>query len=141
MTIPASPAPESGRVVRLSILWLRRAAGLALFAIGIGYWIRLVGVYPGPNWRFDLMTPQWRAAACVLAVLAPVAGVGLWLSASWGVSVWILLATLEIGMHVALPQVYGGPNVEFALVLAGLAALAVLRAVQWASGRSENRAG
>ncbi|WP_246191225.1 DUF6163 family protein [Aureimonas leprariae] len=127
--------------MRLSILWLRRIAGLALFAIGIAYWIRLVGVFPEANWRFDLMSSQWRAASCVLAVLAPVGGVGLWLAASWGTVVWIIVATLEAGMHFALPQIFGGPDAELAVVLATLAAFALLRIAEWWSHRPPGRAG
>lgn len=122
-------------------MWLRRIAGLALFAIGIGYWIRLVGVFPGPNWRFDLMTPQWRAASCVLAVLAPVAGVGLWLAASWGTVVWIIVATLELAMHLGFPNAFGRPDAELTALLAGLAALAALRVIEWASARAADRSG
>jgi hypothetical protein len=141
MANPATPVREGGRIVRLLILWLRRAAGLGLFCLGVVYWIRLVGVFPGPNWRFDLMSPQWRAAACILAVLCPVAGVGLWLSASWGTVVWIIVAALELGMRFALPQVFGGPDAELAALLAGLALLAVLFVVRWAVARTPRRSG
>ncbi|MCQ8781421.1 DUF6163 family protein [Mangrovibrevibacter kandeliae] len=104
-----------------------RLAGLALFAAGIGFWIRIVGFYDGPLWRFDLMPPWWKAAAATLAVLYPVAGVGLWMAVSWGVVLWVLVAGVEAVMHLGFPTLFGGGRLAVALNAAGLLGLVVLR--------------
>ena len=48
-------------------------AGYCLL-FGILYWIRLIGFYDGPLWRFDLMPVHWQVAAVMLAVFFPFAG-------------------------------------------------------------------
>lgn len=139
MTTPSAASGTGERFVRTGMLWLQRIAGLALFAIGVGYWVRLVGVFPGPNWRFDLMSVEWRAAASMLAVLCPVAGVGLWMASSWGVVVWVLVATVEIVMHTALRRTFGGFAAEPALLVAGLVLFAMLRFARWVQRRRARR--
>ncbi|MFD2236039.1 DUF6163 family protein [Aureimonas populi] len=91
---------------RLGVL-LCRIVALALFTLGVFYWVRLVGVYDGPLWRFDTMPLSWRIVASSLAVLYPIAGVGLWMPSSWGVVVWVLVAAIEAGCVLALPAAFG----------------------------------
>ncbi|WP_224007650.1 DUF6163 family protein [Aureimonas sp. SA4125] len=111
------------------LVWLLRLSAMVLFAIGIFYWVRLVGIYDGPLWRFDLMPIWWRVAATVLAVLAPVAGVGLWMVVSWGAVIWIIVALVEAVMHLGFPGLFGSPTPWMFFHLVGLSALAVLRLV------------
>lgn len=118
---------------RLS-LWLCRLAAIALFCVGLAYWVRLVGVFDGPLWRFDLMPLQWRMAAPALAVLCPIAGVGLWMLVSWGIVVWVVVALIEAYMVLALPPglaahpaVLGGHLTGLGLLLALALIDAVLR--------------
>ncbi|GGD85980.1 hypothetical protein GCM10011390_00680 [Aureimonas endophytica] len=139
MTTSPATNERTERIVRWAILLLLRAAGLALFGLGLFYWIMLVGVFPESGWRFDLMPLEWRVAAAALAVLCPVAGVGLWLTASWGSVVWLLVAALEGAMHVPLQRQFGGPGPELAFHCAGLLALGLLRIVEWHLGRTRRR--
>jgi hypothetical protein len=128
-----SPASNEGarRLVRLAILLVLRLSGLVLFGLGLLYWVRLVGIYPEPGWRFDLMSVPWRVAASTLAVLCPVAGVGLWLAVSWGGVVWVLIAVLQAGMHFVLARDFGPPGLELAFHAGGLTLFAALRALRW----------
>ena len=65
---------------------------LALFCLllGAGYWVRLIGVYDGPLWRFDLMPWNWKILCCSLAILYPIAACGLWLQSKWGIILWLV---------------------------------------------------
>ena len=109
---------------RLSV-WLCRLSAIALFGVGIAYWVRLVGIFDGSLWRFDLMPLQWRMAAPALAVLCPVAGVGLWMPVSWGIVVWVVAAMIEAFLVFGLPQglaahpaILGGHALALSLLLA-----------------------
>ncbi len=135
MTTRTASTQRLEAAVRHAILWLQRAAGLALFGFGLLYWVRIVGLYPGADWRFDLMSLPWRVAAPTLAVVCPVAGVGLWLAASWGTVVWTIVATVEGVMRFVFRATFGGPDVELAFHAFGLAALVALRLVGWWLGR------
>ena len=111
--------------------WLLRIVGLVLFCLGIDYWIRLVGFHDGPLWRFDLMPIWWKVAAPALAVLYPVAGVGLWMTVSWGAVIWIIVAMIETVMHGVFPSLFGGVTFLLFFHLFGLSMLLVLRLVGW----------
>lgn len=106
-----------------------RATALALFVAGLLYWVRLIGVFEGGLWRFDTMPVWWKLAAPALAVLYPVAGVGLWLVASWGVVIWTIVFLIETIMHVGFPQLFGFDPVTVGLHAFGLALLLTLRIV------------
>lgn len=76
-------------------------------AFGIMYWVRLVGLYEGPLWRFDLMPVHWQIGALVLAVMFPFASIGLWTMASWGPVIWFLCAAIEAVMYGAMTDLFG----------------------------------
>ena len=73
-----------------------RALALAVMLLAGYAWLRLVGYYEGTPWRFDLMATHWRVATVLVAIVGPVAGLGLWLLASWGVALWIGIAFFQI---------------------------------------------
>ncbi len=106
--------------------WILRLGSVFLFVLTLDQWIRLVGVVEGPLGRFDLMPVGWRVASATLAVLYPVAGIGLWLLAPWGTVVWFLVAATLAAMSFGFPGTFGtdslglAPHVACLLVLAGL---------------------
>jgi hypothetical protein len=94
-------------LVEQAFVWfLRLVAGYCLF-FGILYWVRLIGVYDGPLWRFDLMPLHWQVAAVTLAALFPFAAIGLWMLASWGPVIWVICAVTEAVMYFVFPDLYG----------------------------------
>ena len=129
MTIEIFRPDKDETLNRLLTVWLCRLVSLPLFCLGLFWWVRLVGVYEGSLWRFDLMPPAWRLAASALAVLYPVAGVGLWMAASWGPVLWVGVALVEGIMHVGFPFTFGNSVTILAGHLFGLALLAALRLV------------
>jgi len=80
---------------------------LTLFCLcmGVFYWVRLIGVFPGNLWRFDLMPWHWQALSSALAVLYPVATCGLWMGLRWGIVLWLTGAIAEI-VSMTLYSVY-----------------------------------
>ena len=140
MTIELTPQESQSETLNQTLtIWLYRVSALVLFAVGIGYWIRLVGVSDGPFDRFDLMPLWWKMAAPALAVLYPVAGIGLWLPASWGAVIWILIALVEAVMHLGFPQLFGSDLVWLGFHVWGLGMLGVLRLIGWREARRARR--
>ena len=131
MTLESRELDRAERLNRLLTIWLLRLCGFALFAIGIAYWVRLVGIYDGPLWRFDLMPIWWRIAAPILAVLAPIAGVGLWMTVSWGAVIWVIVALVETVMHFGFPDLFGTSTPWLVFHFIGLSLLASLRLIGW----------
>jgi len=101
----------------LACAWLLRVVAVYCLFFGILYWARLIGLYPGPLWRFDLMPVEWQVAAATLAVLFPFAAIGLWMLASWGPVIWFLCAAIESTMYAGFPALFGH---RYAIVAAHL---------------------
>lgn len=104
---------------------------------GVFYWIRLIGYFPGPLWRFDTMPVEWQVASVTLAALYPVAGIGLWMTASWGPVIWFICAAIEIVMYGAMGDVFGSRWVlVFSYVLIALLYIGFRAALVWHARRS-----
>lgn len=84
-----------------------RLVAVYCLVLGLLYWIRLVGVYPGDLWRFDLMPVHWQVASVTLAALFPFAAVGLWMLASWGAVVWFICMIIEAFMYFWRADLFG----------------------------------
>lgn len=116
--------------------FLRAVAALCA-GLGLLYWIRLLGIYEGLTWRFDLMPVHWQVAAVCLAVLYPFAASGLWMLASWGPVIWFVCALSETVMYAGFPELYG--RRDLVLVVHALTAViyAGFRLHRWARRRRE----
>lgn len=87
--------------------WFQRIMAVYCLLFGVFYWIRLIGVYPGALWRFDLMPVYWQVTTVMLAMFFPFAAAGLWMLASWGPVIWFICAATEIIMYAGYPELYG----------------------------------
>ncbi|CAI2935262.1 putative membrane protein [Aminobacter niigataensis] len=87
--------------------WFLRVVAAYCLLFGILYWVRLIGVYDGPLWRFDLMPIHWQIAAVTLSVFFPFAAIGLWMLSSWGPVIWFICAATEIVMYAGFPDLFG----------------------------------
>jgi hypothetical protein len=87
--------------------WFCRGIAVCCTIFGLYYWVRLIGLYDGVLWRFDLMPLHWQVAAVVLSVLFPIATTGLWMTVSWGAVIWLAAAATEVGMYGGFPEFYG----------------------------------
>ncbi|MEP3436402.1 MAG: DUF6163 family protein [Hoeflea sp.] len=101
-------APEAGTgALEASFRLFVRLVALSCLVAGLQYWGRLIGYSDGGMSRFDLLPTYWQFASAALAVLLPVAAVGLWMQVSWGPVIWVVAAGSEIIMHKAFPLWYG----------------------------------
>ena len=93
--------------VEVIFYWFHRVVAAYCLLFGVLYWIRLIGVYDGPLWRFDLMPRYWQVTTVVLAAFFPFAGIGLWMLASWGPVIWFICAATETVMYLGFPELFG----------------------------------
>lgn len=87
--------------------WFQRIIAIYCLMFGVLYWVRLVGYYDGPLWRFDLMPVHWQVVTATLAVFFPFAAAGLWMQASWGPVIWFICAVTETVMYIGFPDLFG----------------------------------
>ncbi|HMM65018.1 MAG: DUF6163 family protein [Mesorhizobium sp.] len=110
--------------VEIAFAWFQRVVAGYCLLFGTLYWVRLIGIFPDPLWRFDLMPMHWQVASATLAVFFPFAAAGLWMLTSWGPVIWFICAATETVMYEGFPQLFGERHM---LVAAhGLVALAYL---------------
>ena len=81
--------------VEVAFAWFQRLMALLCLFFGALYWVRLIGIYPGTLWRFDLMPVHWQVATATLAVFFPFAAAGLWMLASWGPVIWLMATSVS----------------------------------------------
>jgi hypothetical protein len=79
---------------------------LALFQIakGLVHWGLLIHPsQPGT----EMPGLEYLTGNIYFAVLDPVAGVGLWLTSSWGSVLWLLAAVSQIAICIGFPEIFG----------------------------------
>lgn len=106
METDSSGPPKYTLTEILFVVFLRMVA-ISCFWFGIEYWSMLVGYGAGGQARFDLLSPAWRAAGVCLAVVFPVAALGLWLTVSWGPVIWICAALGQVLMYTVWQHLFG----------------------------------
>ncbi|CAD7033435.1 hypothetical protein REJC140_03185 [Pseudorhizobium endolithicum] len=104
---PDSPTvPKRTLTQILFVVFLRLVAVTCLW-FGLQYWAMLVGYSLGGRARFDLLSLPWQVAAPSLAVLFPIASLGLWLTVSWGPVLFALAAVTQVLMFKLWSDIFG----------------------------------
>ena len=128
-------APQSlprETAVELAFAWFQRVIAGYCLLFGILYWIRLIGLYPGTLWRFDLMPVHWQVAGVILAVFLPFAASGLWMLASWGPVIWFICAVTESVMYLGFPDLFGHrPITPLTHLLVAMLYVAIRVVIRW----------
>ncbi|EAU42742.1 hypothetical protein FP2506_07871 [Fulvimarina pelagi HTCC2506] len=124
--------PEVGLNRLLTVTLLRIFSVYVLF-LALCYWAALVGFDPIASVfvnippRFDLMPIWWKIAVPILAVLYPIAGISLWMTARWAPVVWALVIFVELVMSFGFPVLFGSRLLLLALHIWGFAMFGALR--------------
>lgn len=131
----SDPPPLSARDQRLSAhrgsrpwgwrlgLFLR-VLSAAEIAKGLVHWALLIRA-GGSAEPLGAVEPGFMFATVFLAVADPVAGVGLWVGAAWGVAIWLIAALGQL-LSVALGVEGTGGWPSAALVILAMAAYVAL---------------
>jgi hypothetical protein len=123
-------APKRNLTEILFVVFLRMVAISCLW-FALQYWAMLVGYSLGGRARFDLLDLPWKVAGSSLAVLFPVAALGLWMAASWGAVIWAIGAGAQVLMYWLWSDIFG--HNQLAITMHALVALVyvVFRLALW----------
>ncbi|WAC26472.1 DUF6163 family protein [Ancylobacter sp. SL191] len=88
------------------VLYLRLLAGFLLVKT-VYSWTLICGVWDGETSRFEMLSLAAQSAVIWAAIMNPVAAVGLWLGASWGVVLWLVTALVQIAINANAPEGVG----------------------------------
>lgn len=137
MTDIQEPMPPRQTAAETAFDIFQRIVAFYCLGAGLWYWSLLIGVYGGGAWRFDVLPSHWKAAVAILAVLWPVAGIGLWMLVSWGPVVWIVAAAAESLMYGGFSSLYGNYWYLLAIHCVVAVTYVILRLIIYFNPRSE----
>ncbi|MEP1206005.1 MAG: DUF6163 family protein [Rhizobiaceae bacterium] len=102
-------------------LFLRLLAAI-FFAGAIYVWMRAIGFWEGPDNRFDTMGLPLQIYTAVMAVMLPVASVGLWTTLPWGRVIWFFAIAFQSVSLLRFPFLFQEP---FYVLIFHLSCLAI----------------
>lgn len=89
------------------LLFQRLMAAISMLK-GLYHWAMVCGFGAELHGGFESHTVHWQTATVFFAVMDLVAAVGLWLTAPWGVVVWLTSSVAMVAIEMFFPEVYGG---------------------------------
>ena len=115
-----------------ALIWFMRAMAMAWIAKGLLNWLVILGhpLFGGP--ALDSLPLGARAAVIAFAVLDLVAGVGLWLTSTWGGVMWLLAVMCHLLVGVLGP---GGPEAGGLVLAVEVALVFVYIGLSWLASR------
>jgi len=122
MEIRLSTQKREATRLGLALVIFRRIVALGLLALSLVYWMQIVGYNDSQGVRIDTMNESWQVASAVLAVVMPIAAMGLWGLFPWGTSMWLLTVAIQLSMHLGMPDRFGEARQIVWFHLASLAA-------------------
>lgn len=87
---------------RRRLVFYLRAVSLFLLLEGLYHWALICGI--GGGVAFDDMPTLLQGSVIWAAIIDPIAGVGLWLGAGWGVVLWLLATATRILLDFLTPE-------------------------------------
>jgi len=111
---PAAPTRSRAETLLVQYVYF---LSVVMLLFGLRQWAVILGVLSSPGGPFENMTAVWGAATMHIAVVDPVAAVGLWNQTAWGKVVWVYAALFEVALHTVFIGTFGGdlPVVGFHL--------------------------
>jgi hypothetical protein len=97
---------EAKRAIRwrLLLVWLLRLLSVAWIGKGLLHWAVILGLGPEAGPAFETRPLTFQAITVYFAVFDLVAGVGLWLTSTWGGVLWLLAAVSQLLLGFFFPR-------------------------------------
>ncbi|MGF0536503.1 DUF6163 family protein [Agrobacterium sp. ES01] len=137
MDADSSHAPKPSLTESLFVVFFRLVAVSCLW-LGLQYWAMLTGYSLGGMGRFDLLSVPWKVAASTLAVVFPVAALGLWIAAAWGSVIWVFAAGLQFLMYGLWTDTFGQSMLIITMHCTVVLVYAVFRLALWLEARQRH---
>ena len=112
---------------RLLVVVYLRIIAIQLFAGGVIHWARITGLVDWRGIYFPDMPLDWQVSTVFFGVIQLVAGLGLWMTVSWGVVMWIVVGGGQILSHTVFSDAFGTRPWELSFYLLTFGVYLVLR--------------
>lgn len=117
-------------------LFLRLLA-IVFFAGAIYTWLRAIGYWEGADYRFDTMSVALKIYTAVMAVMLPVACVGLWTTLPWGRVIWFFAIAFQSVTLLRFPDLFQHPSLVLAFHLSSLGLYVIFQLLQLVIAKKE----
>ncbi len=123
---------EDHRIVLIDhlIRLLKRVVAAGLLFLALTYWMRITGLSDVPGLRFDTMLLHWRTASVLMAVLLPIAALGLWGQFTWGTTSWLIAAVSELSIYLGWVGDFGENDLVVAFHVTAISAYVLLKGIR-----------
>ena len=98
------------QIIELLFSIFLRLLAVVFFAGAIYTWMTAVGYWEGLNFRFDTMGVALKIYTAIMAVMLPVACVGLWTTLPWGRVIWFFAVGFQSVSLLRFPDLFIAPN-------------------------------
>jgi hypothetical protein len=99
------------------LVWFMRVLALLWIAKGLGAWALILGVgHPTP--LFEARSLGFQATTVYFAVIDLIAGIGVWLTSTWGGVMWLLAVMSHLILAVFFPAIVSSNLVSIGLFVA-----------------------
>ena len=98
------------QIIELLFSIFLRLLAVVFFAGAIYTWMTAVGYWEGLNFRFDTMGVALKIYTAIMAVMLPVACVGLWTTLPWGRVIWFFAVAFQSVSLLRFPDLFIAPN-------------------------------
>ena len=115
------------RTIEVCFAVFLRLLAVIFFAAAIYTWLQAIGFWEGPEFRFDTMSVASKIYTAVLAVILPVASVGLWTTLPWGRVIWFFAITFQSVSLIRFPDLFLASEIVLIFHLASLALYVVFQ--------------
>jgi fatty acid desaturase len=100
------------------LVWFMRILALCWIAKGLIAWAGILGLAGGTP--FELRASGHQASTIYFAVIDLVAGVGLWLTSTWGGVLWLLAVMSHLILAVFFPRFVANSALLISLLIISL---------------------
>ncbi|NKB52000.1 MAG: hypothetical protein GKR97_07220 [Rhizobiaceae bacterium] len=126
----SKPRSRAARINDFMFRLFLRCLAVIFFAAAIFTWLCAIGYWEGTNYRFDTMGLALKIYTAVMAVMLPVACVGLWTTLSWGRVIWFFAVAFQSVSLIRFPDLFQYPGLVLLFHLSCLAIYVIFQLLE-----------
>lgn len=116
------------------LVWFMRLVASTWILKGLAAWLVILGVETPWLAPLGSLPVPAQAMVVIFAVLDPVAGVGLWLTSTWGGVMWLLAVMVHVLFAVLRPE---DSRIGLEITIAEMALVLTYVGLSWLASREE----
>ncbi|MEP0944477.1 MAG: DUF6163 family protein [Rhizobiaceae bacterium] len=125
------------QIIELLFSIYLRLLSVVFFAAAVYTWMTAIGYWEGDSYRFDTMGVALKIYTAIMAVMLPVACVGLWTTLPWGRVIWFFAIAFQSVTLLRFPEMFVAPMAVLIFHLGCLVVYAVFQLLLFVIAKKE----